>query len=148
MVGTTKNDTNQIQERTVVKTTEKFRLFSKAFKWFFIVVFCIIGLYILFLIFGGYIFGSFFVSIIISSIVLYNTITVPSERFVESRMEESFDDDGNSEGITLLFNEYDIPVDLLKEFGLTGDNQNGKWKSKNGKSRELVEKIDFIIKFK
>lgn len=144
MSNTTDKEEKKKREKTIVKTTEKFRVFSKAFKWVMIVIFSIIGLYIMFLIFGGYIFGSFFVSLIISSIVLYGTITVPTERFVESRIEENFDDEGNSEGVSHIFNEYDIPTDLLKEFRLTGDNQNGQWKSKNGKTRELVENIDFI----
>lgn len=142
MLGTTK-DTSK--EKTIVKTTEKFRIFSKAIKWIFIVIFSILGLYLLYLAFGFYIYGSFILSFVLSSIILYNTIEVPSDRYVESRIEENFDEKGVSKGLTHVFNEYDIPTDLSKDFTFFGDNVI-TWKSKNGKNRILVEKIDFIKK--
>ncbi len=142
MFGKKEINIEEPKEIVHIKGTERWRDFKKTTKW--TGMFILLGLFIivLYIIFSSYVFGSFFLSLFVSSIVFYNKIEVPSQNYVESRIEIETDLKGNRMPGNYIFNEYKIPDRLIKEFKLKG-NTRITWKSKNGKKRDVVEKIDW-----
>ncbi len=131
----------EVEEKRVIKTSEKYQDFKSAVKWIGIFVFSSMVLYGLYVLFGSYIFFSFFLSLIVSSSIFWKSINVPNERFVESRIEMRKDSEGKYKPGEFIFNEYKIPIDLLKEYSLKGDTRS-KFKTKTG-TINIVERIDF-----
>lgn len=130
------------EEKTIIKTTERWRSFWKGVKLILYLVVFVFTVYGLYLLFGLYIYGSFFISLIFSSIMFYNFVKVPSERFVESRIEMEKDESGKEKPRNHVFNEYKIPNDLLKSYTLKGSTIV-KFKNKTGDTINIVERIDF-----
>ena len=144
-----RKDKEKKEEKTIVQASERWRQFISGLQWMGIIIFSIITLYILWVIFGLYIFGSFFLSFIVSGYVFYKMIDVPNERFIECRIEMKKDEDGKLKPRNHVFNEYKIPIKLLREFKYEGDTKV-KFKTKQGNTINIVEEIDFnkkIIKY-
>ena len=142
-------DKKKDNEKTIVQASERWRQFVSAVQWIVIIIISILVLYALWLIFGLYIFYSLFLSTILSGTVFYKMIDVPNERFIECRIEMEEDEKGKMKPRSHVFNEYKIPVKLLKEFKYEGDTKV-KFKTRQGNTINIVEKIDFnkkIIKY-
>lgn len=133
-----------IEKKLIVKSSTKYEDFKKAVKYFFIFILSILIIYGLYMAFGVFIFGSLFITFIISSGILFKIVEVPTEYFIEARIEGKKDKEKKDSVKTTNFvlNEFAIPLELLKDFTIEGDTTT-KWKSKSGKIRSIVEKIDF-----
>lgn len=136
-------------QHTHIQTSEKWRQFVSGIQWLIIFIISILVLYFLWRIFGLYIFGSFFLSFIVSGVVFFKMIDVPHERFIECRIEMKEDEKGKLKPRNHIFNEYKIPIKILKEFKYEGDTKV-KFKTRQGNTINIVEEIDFntkIIKY-
>ncbi len=137
----------KIEKKLIVKSTTKYEDFKKAVKYLCVFILSIIIIYGLYLAFGVFIFGSLFITFLISSGLLFKIVEVPTEYFIEARIEGKKDKDDKEKKDTVkttnfVLNEFAIPLELLKDFTIQGDTTT-KWKSKSGKIRSIVEKIDF-----
>lgn len=133
-----------IEKKLIVKSTTKYEDFKKFVKYLFVFIFSVLIIYGLFLAFGVFIFGSLIITFLISCILLVKIVEVPTEYFIEARIEGKKDkeDKEKVKSTNFVLNEFAIPVELLKDFTIEGDTTT-KWKSKSGKTRSIVEKIDF-----
>ena len=136
---------SKTEKTLVITTSTRWESFVRFGKYLCIFIISSIIIYFLYLSFGGFVFGSFLFTFIMSSAILLKTIDVPHEYFLECRIEVKKDNEGNIKSSNFILNEYKIPVELLKGFKLEGDTTT-KWKSKSGKVRSVVEKIDFTKK--
>jgi hypothetical protein len=136
-------------ENTQIQTTERWRQFVTTIQWIIILILSFVILYGLYKIFEVYVFGSMTLSFIISGAIFLKMLDVPNERFIECRIEMIKDEKGKLKPRNHIFNEYKIPLKLLKEYKYEGDTRV-KFKTKQGKTINIVEKIDFdnkIIKY-
>jgi len=134
-----------IEEKKIIHGTQRWADFKKALKWIGIIIVSIIALYILHRIFGMYIFGSLFLSVTVSSVIFFIILEVPNERYIECRIEIEEDEKGNKKPRNHIFNEYKIPINMLREFTVHGSTIV-KFKMKSGKTINIVEKIDLKTK--
>jgi len=134
-----------IEKKLIIKTTSRWESFVKGLKYFVVFIISCLIIYGLFLTFGGFIFGSIILTYIISSMFLMKIVEVPTEYFIEARIDVTkevvSDDKENVKSTTFVLNEYAIPVEMLKSFEIEGDTSN-KWTSRSGKTRSIVQKVD------
>lgn len=135
-----------IEKKLIIKSTSRWESFAKGLKYFAVFIISCLIIYGLFLTFGPFIFGSIFVTYFTSSIFLMKIVEVPTEYFIEARIEVTKevdqDDKENVKSTNFVLNEYAIPVEMLKTFKIIGDTSNS-WTSRTGKKRSIVRKIDF-----
>jgi hypothetical protein len=131
----------EMERKKIVKSSQRWEDFRFMVKWGIIALIGYRVLDALYDVYGPYIYYSFALSFLAGFFIFSNTIDVPSEDFIESRIEWEKDIKGKDKPIEFVINEYEIPEKMIKSYEIKGD-RIVKFKKNNGRTVNIVHKID------